>query len=1343
MLVLRCPTCGIRVDDDATCREHGRVAHAEGPSASPQPADPCNIEGYTITDVLGRGGFGTVFRATRTADGTAVAIKTARSDQATARTQLDAEALALETIDSPLVPRLLDRGVTTQGDPFIVMAHVSAPTLASMMNKAGQRFEPTRFVPLGMALADALAVVHEAGFVHRDVKPENFFVHDDGRIDVFDFGLSVRPKQPGPDGGTANFMGTPEYMAPEQCDGSSRLDQRADVYAFGVIAYELLAGRPPFLGGDGELREQHRSRRPAPLERVANVPSPLARVVHACLAKRAERRPASMNAVRAALAAAAEYLDEVPVAAPPTPSEIEDAPREIGRGRRQGRGRRERGANRERRMVGLLWFESDSDLGAIQSALAQTAGQLVNTSGSRHVAAFGHEMSDNPVRTALNASRKLLGSGLATRATVDVAAVGVRTAPDGSQRYVSPLFARDDRYPTDADPNATLITAAAAELVPETPAEASSRDGILVTAGMSDLTQATTVRYTSDPFVGHKNILTRLRSSSRDASTGHPTVVTILGDAGMGKSRLTSMVGRSLQSAGLPYQVDALRALPPVGDVVHTTIDEMLRRLLQLPRDRPDDSGHTVFRDRLDADLVERVELGLALALDWADPDDPQVAKLRAAPGALRSAIALAVGDTLRYLARSQPLALVFDDAQFVDETLLDALEYAALAEGGAPLFVCMIARPSFLKARPAFGDRSAQRVVLELGPLDDQAATELARLLLTPVRSVPDKAVALLVERTQGVPLLLVELIRGLKRDGVVRPLERGTGWYVATDELEKLPALPAVQWLAASEIDALPAQLAAMARLAATLGNHFDETDLEGLVDHLERQGTAVETDLDPSVGLTRLRRAGIMSLDASGTHRFRHALLGETLYGSVGEDLRRTAHLAAYHYYHDDCPRPEFDRLPHIAWHASRCDLKHEAAPAYLQLAERARSQHAYLDAESLYRRALENIEQDDERVLGATWAQGLMRFRLGRNTDALADLERSLELAQRAARLDDEVEILLDAATVLDWLDDHTRAREFVDAAQTRGEGHHSELARARLLLGHGRTKFRFGDIDKGCEMMLEGADRAEALGDAGYETLVICLLMVGAGYGMQGERDKAMGALDRAIAAAEARGDLLHVGVALQNRAFAHIAANDCEAIVADTSRLIDLTREIGASVLEGRSVYNLGEVSYLAGDFEAAEKHAKRSIELHALIAGPGGRTIVSQLLLARVLTATDRLDEARHTLDQLRAGQALAREQKRGDADLLPSDQVLLDLVDCSLRDASEAEWNELLARSEQESVQQEQIEVYELRGLAAARSGDRAAANEAFATALRLIDEVPNLMSDRVRAHAARVVG
>src|SRR5438132_14260160 len=101
------------------------------------------------------------------------------------------------------------------------------------------------------------------------------------------------------------------------------------------------------------------------------------------------------------------------------------------------------------------------------------------------------------------------------------------------------------------------------------------------------------------------------------------------------------------------------------------------------------------------------------------------------------------------------------------------------------------------------------------LGPLEPARASELCRRLLAPAENVPRAAIDLLVQRTQGIPLQLVELVRGLKRDGLVRKRLRGDTWFLATDELQKLPDSPLIEWLAERELGALPRELASHARL------------------------------------------------------------------------------------------------------------------------------------------------------------------------------------------------------------------------------------------------------------------------------------------------------------------------------------------------------------------------------------------------------------------------------------------------------------------------------------------------------------------------------------------------
>src|SRR5690606_38744351 len=136
-------------------------------------------------------------------------------------------------------------------------------------------------------------------------------------------------------------------------------------------------------------------------------------------------------------------------------------------------------------------------------------------------------------------------------------------------------------------------------------------------------------------------------------------------------------------------------------------------------------------------------------------------------------------------------------------------------------VFVCTMARPAFREMRPSWGDRAAHCGVVELDPLDAASAAALCRALLHPAENVPESAVRRLVERTQGIPLLMVELVRGLKTANIVRSRYAGArGFYLATDEIDRVPDLPLIEWLAHREIDALSPAERAHARLVATVG-------------------------------------------------------------------------------------------------------------------------------------------------------------------------------------------------------------------------------------------------------------------------------------------------------------------------------------------------------------------------------------------------------------------------------------------------------------------------------------------------------------------------------------------
>ena len=210
---------------------------------------------YRIEDVIGEGGMGAVYAATHTLTGKRVALKWMLPELAAdegAVQRFIREAQAAGRIDHPNVVDVYDVG-EHDGSTFLVMEYLQGETLTAAFNRGG--LETRHIIQLLIPAMRGVAAAHKTGVVHRDLKPDNVFLCRSGdgsyrEPKVLDFGIS---KVSAGDGQlnprltrTGAVMGTPYYMSPEQVRGSSDVDQRTDVYAFGVILYEALTGRVPF-----------------------------------------------------------------------------------------------------------------------------------------------------------------------------------------------------------------------------------------------------------------------------------------------------------------------------------------------------------------------------------------------------------------------------------------------------------------------------------------------------------------------------------------------------------------------------------------------------------------------------------------------------------------------------------------------------------------------------------------------------------------------------------------------------------------------------------------------------------------------------------------------------------------------------------------------------------------------------------------------------------------------------------------------------------------------------------------------------------------------------------------
>jgi eukaryotic-like serine/threonine-protein kinase len=296
------------------------VRHARDRMVRMDESHPLLAGRFELSGVVGRGGMGTVYRATDLVLGRTVAVKVlaaALLEDPVHVARFEREARAAASLAHPGVVAVYDTGVD-HGAHFIVMEFVSGQSLAELIGDRG-RLDVGRAVGVGARVADALCAAHAAGLIHRDVKPGNVMLTDGGGVKVLDFGIA-RALDATALTQTASVLGTAAYMAPEQALGDPA-DERSDIYSLGCLLYALLTGRPPFAGLlPAAVAHQHVHTDPVPLGRSdARLPDSLDRLVMQMLAKSPDARPQTAAEVRDRLDAVLAKASAGPLA--PQPAE--------------------------------------------------------------------------------------------------------------------------------------------------------------------------------------------------------------------------------------------------------------------------------------------------------------------------------------------------------------------------------------------------------------------------------------------------------------------------------------------------------------------------------------------------------------------------------------------------------------------------------------------------------------------------------------------------------------------------------------------------------------------------------------------------------------------------------------------------------------------------------------------------------------------------------------------------------------------------------------------------------------------------------------------------------------
>ncbi|WP_428263412.1 serine/threonine-protein kinase PknK [Haliangium sp.] len=1213
--------------------------------------------------LLGSGGFARVWKARHECEGERVAVKVGLAATAYVREHFANEAAVLAGIGPPYVPALHGQGVLADGRPYLVMERLHGDSVASCLADARAPLGLEQAGRIAHGILHTLSMIHACGYLHLDLTPDNIFIPmctpapettpgpalGPGTLPVtlIDFGLARRIDVDLPlvgwdeVGADHDVMvaGNVEYMAPEQLAGLAVLDVRTDIYAFGVILYELLTMRVPFVGDESAVSRGHRVLRPPHPDTITTVPEPLAALCLDCLRKDPAARPASAEVVIRRLGEAWQWRQPSRRRAPTGGTSDILAPGQ--------------------QPVILLAVEFPEVSASVAISVRRFKGVVVRHDGRHALCAFAALNDDDPLQLALRAA-ETLREQFQARVAVHLAGLKVRPGRDGRPpRVYGTEVDRPESWMPSGNWNGVYLTSTAAEVLPgsqTTPAPSGGGFFVLVEDGDDD-------RGDEPRLVGRQDEINQaIACFEQVLRTRSPGLLSIVSDNGLGKSRMCRELGAWLQ-----------RAYPEVEAVLAY-------------------AGKRAGIE-LDALQVRLAELGGAGAAGTQRGD---VRGEGLARGGIHP-----LGRALRRVAGKAPLAVIIDDVHELPDALLDALEYAALDATDTPLWLVVSAHPRFGIRRPGWGQRALRHEQMVLEPLGQTVSRDLAASLLHPVEYPPRTTLERLASWTAGNPQALVALVKTLFQTGIVRRGRQDGSWYVATAELERLPASPVGQWLAGRALAALPADVAACARMCAVLGTELWRDELEWVQNAAERAGTA-SSPIDTDIGLRALARAGLLEEVQPGLWRFSQASFQDAVYKLTGRRDRVRLHEYALGFWRSLRKPEQPDRtLAAIARHAEGASDAGVAAGAYIALGVRALARCRDLDADYYYTQALHAI--DDEHTVAAVKAlrgRGRARYRLHRIQDALDDLSRARAGAEALGDAALVAELLIDESTALDWAEKHERSARCVEQAGdviASLAADADEVLRGRYLMARGRSIFRAGRVAEALGVLTEACSVAAREGDD--QTHIVTLLLLGPLHVLSEALARAEQCFDEAIALCERSGDRFHLCVAYNNRSYLWLAQRSMSHIVADLGRAREIARESGWPVLERGAAHNLAEFLHWSGAHENALGLARRAYALRRFLPDP---VPADALLLARILVACERPDEARAATEEARR---LFVHQ--------PEDAVtsiflrLLDrCLDVSDRKNRSNEWEELLSAARNSLPDEEFLEVLYFRGRAAARA-------------------------------------
>lgn len=724
------------------------------------------------------------------------------------------------------------------------------------------------------------------------------------------------------------------------------------------------------------------------------------------------------------------------------------------------------------------------------------------------------------------------------------------------------------------------------------------------------------------PLVGREQELAELdRALARAVSTRAPQTVSIIGGAGVGKTRL---VGELLtQVASRERSTRAFRGVAGRGGPPHGVIQRILRARFGLAEHADPEAAQAILRDAVTALLGDRRVTEflhfLGAYLDVSFPESPFTKALEADAEPLTRISRAVLRRFIEADAQQGPLLLTFEDLELAHDETLDLVRYLSDALNDAPVVLLVTATPELLTRRPDW-TKGARHHAIELGPLAPDDAQKLMRQLLAPAEQAVDELVDAAVDMAGGAPYLLEQTVRAFLEARTLVPREDGR-WDVDLDRLDDAQLPLSVDDAIAARIASLAAPERQLLERAASMGSVFWLGALVSL-GRIDRDPPVLwggGEDLgghyrDLLLGLEErdyVMRFSDSSIPGETEYAFKHNLERDALHRLTSADASRLYHRRVAEWLELRLDERGEEAFEMLAFHYEQGGASQQAALYFLAAGDRARARFANAKAADYYERGLELLgDADVVRRLAAEHDYGDVLQLLGKNEEALAAFRRMLALA---FRLDSKAK----GGAAHNRLGRVYRAiGQLEEAMRHLGTGHAlfdaagDRRGVASSLDDVGKVHWMRGAYESAERFMHGSLELRRELGDR--RSIALSLNNLGLVYQDSGRFDQALEAFNEALTIRREIGDAPGMAQTLNNLGTIHQDNDDHRRASEVWKEALEYARRVGDRMREAVILTNLGESSYRQG--QPADAIAVLS-EAERISATLGDRILEAEIL--------------------------------------------------------------------------------------------------------------------------------